>query len=77
MVNTKYVDKNVYIAYIYIYIYTTEQKFRNPLTFANIYIYKLVTVVEGSLFKSYNTEVLGKALIFFLDCSTSHFIRTL
>ena len=32
---------------------------------------------EGSFFNSYNTEVLGRTLLFSLDCSTLPSIRTL
>ena len=38
---------------------------------------KLPTVVEGSLFNSYYTEVYGRALLLSLDCSTLPLIRTL
>ena len=66
-------------------VYTHTETHTQTHTHTYIYIYNKVSNVgdhsrgqpEGSLFNSYNTEVLGRALFLSLDCSTLHSIRTL
>ena len=84
--------KGIYI-YIYIYIYITFLSFHffhtkpindSPHFFDKLYRHFLSKVgdlsqgqPEGSLFNSYYSEVLGRALLLSLECSTLPVIRIL